>query len=647
MFFCLYLFWSAVVFSCLYCVSVCCGVLLSVLCIGLRWCLSVCTVFRSAVGFFLSLLCFGVLRHSSVCTVFQLCCGLFLSVPCFGLLWCFSAPTAFRFDVVSVWLHCVSVCCGVFSVRTAFRCAQAFFCLYSSVFRLCCGVVFCGYIIIITIIIDIINVIIVILVLIIIIVPIVTIVVLMAQVGSCPFVTIARVLIVTMSLSWHRTRVMARHRTRVMARHRGAHRRADRGQHKIHPSRSCAATDSTQSSAQARGGEGEESERAAQGRRCQRCWAHRPRRLVMCLWGCEGGVGSGCAPPQGPCFLVEFEPGRGTRVDCLPPWPPWPKWKARRAVIGDRAPPLRTLKPSIARARGGNQGAAASADVSAAAAAATSIPREAGAEPMLRGQSANALVREIFTLHIMTHGPPLTRLARFGTRLLPSTGMPDARGRAWQHVGRWLEENWKAEKAEQRLRAAAVWADRLRLRSFWIRWVQGAEIYPPPLVVSSDEDEPAPRYFEDTGAEPAGQRADDRHLRCYRCAVRTCLVRCDLCNVSVCNAHSIPFRWNPPPDSDRLAARMRLRCEEADDIRPVGRRTDQLLEDPEGVTIAGLWVREGDAKDLRGTSNDWLTYMWRPAYEAHPGPNAACLHNSAFVPQEPEDVFAAFLPLLR
>ena len=142
-----------------------------------------------------------------------------MAALCFGLLWCFSAPTAFRIDVVSVWLHCVSVCCGVFSVRTAFRCAQAFFRLYSSVFRLCCGVVFCGYIIIIiiiiiiiTIIIDIINVIIVILVLIIIIVPIVTIVVLMAQVGSCPFVTIARVLIVTMSLSWHHLRVMAWHR---------------------------------------------------------------------------------------------------------------------------------------------------------------------------------------------------------------------------------------------------------------------------------------------------------------------------------------------------------------------------------------------------------------------------------------------------
>ena len=70
-------------------------------------------------------------------------------------------------------------------------------------------------------------------------------------------------------------------------------------------------------------GIGEDMGRAARRRRCQRCWVHRPRRLVMCLWGCGREVGTGCAPPQGPCLLAEFYLGVGACVDCLPPRPPW------------------------------------------------------------------------------------------------------------------------------------------------------------------------------------------------------------------------------------------------------------------------------------------------------------------------------------
>ena len=60
---------------------------------------------------------------------------------------------------------------------------------------------------------------------------------------------------------------------------------------------------------------------------CQRCRLHRPRRLILCTWGCGRRVGSGCAPPQGPCLLAEFPPLSdtwiGACVDCLPPPPPW------------------------------------------------------------------------------------------------------------------------------------------------------------------------------------------------------------------------------------------------------------------------------------------------------------------------------------
>ena len=51
--------------------------------------------------------------------------------------------------------------------------------------------------------------------------------------------------------------------------------------------------------------------------RCQRCGA-RPRRRIMCAWGCRRLLGSGCKKK---CLLAEFMKGCGACTDCLPAWP--------------------------------------------------------------------------------------------------------------------------------------------------------------------------------------------------------------------------------------------------------------------------------------------------------------------------------------
>ena len=90
--------------------------------------------------------------------------------------------------------------------------------------------------------------------------------------------------------------------------------------------------------------------RLARRRCCQRCRVHRPRRLVICLWGCGRGGGSGCVPPHGPCLLAEFVYGYGACVDCLPPGPPWLAWRAAVSSYGpDRVGDERSCLSTVAR----------------------------------------------------------------------------------------------------------------------------------------------------------------------------------------------------------------------------------------------------------------------------------------------------------